>query len=192
MSPNNQFVYVASEGTGDVHAFSRNASTGALTPVGVVAGLPGASAVAVDPQTQFAYVTYINFVEVFQIGANGALTRIPAPSTFDTGSGPHAIAMHPNGQFVYTANIHAATISVFRRDSTTGALTEIQSPRPATGGDPNFVVVHPNGRTLYTADAANQGLDRVSRFTINADGTLAPAGVVETGNGTNGIGMTKF
>jgi 6-phosphogluconolactonase (cycloisomerase 2 family) len=79
---------------------------------------------------------------------------------------------------------------VFRIDTNTGALTEIQTPAPATGTDPNFVIVHPNGQWLYTADNV---ADVVSRFIINADGTLVtPPTTSSTGNGTNGIGTTKF
>jgi len=190
ISPNNQFVYVASEGSGDVHAFSRNTSDGTLTSVGSVSGLNGAAAVAVDPGSRFAYVSYFNAVEVFSIGANGALTRITPVSTFPTGNAPHSITMHPNGQFLYAANLNSSTVSVFRIDANTGALTDIQTPAPATGTDPNFVVVHPNQRWLYTADNV---ADVVSRFVINADGTLAtPPTTSQTGNGSNGIGTTKF
>lgn len=190
ISPNNQFVYVASEGSGDVHAFSRDITTGALTSVGSIGSLSGASAVAVDNASRFAYVSYFNAVEVFSIGQNGALTRITPTSAFPTGNGPHAITMHPNGQFLYAANINSSTVNVFRVDNNTGALTEIQTPAPATGTDPNFVIVHPNGRWLYTADNV---ADVVSRFIINADGTLqTPPTTSSTGNGSNGIGTTKF
>lgn len=198
ISPNNQFLYVASEGSGDVHAFSRNTTTGALTSVGAVAGMVGASAVTVDPQNNFLYASYNNAVEVFDIGTNGALTRILPTSTFSTnsngnGSGPHSIAMHPNGRSLYTANINPPhTVTVFRVDSNTGVLTEvIQSPLPATGADPNYVVIHPNGQFLYTADNVS---DRVSRFTINADGTLVTPAIaaITAVDGANGIGTTKF
>lgn len=191
VSPNNQFVYVASEGSGEVHAFSRNTSTGELTPAGAVTGLPGATAVTVDPQSRFLYASYINAVEVFQIGNNGALTRITPTSTFPTNqSGPHALTIHPNGQTLYVANINSSTVTVFRVDSTTGALTEIQTPQPRTGGDPNYIIVHPNQRFVFTADAV---ADRVSRFAINADGTLVmPATDFPAADGTNGIGTTKL
>jgi 6-phosphogluconolactonase (cycloisomerase 2 family) len=190
ISPNNQFVYVASEGSGDVHAFSRNTGTGALTFIGTVNGLPNAWWVVVDPTSQFAYVSYANAVEVFRIEANGALTRIAPTSTFPTGNAPHAMTMHPNGQFLYTANLNSSTVSVFRRDAGTGALTDIQSPAPATGTDPNAIIVHPNQRWLYTADNV---ADVVSRFVINQDGTLAtPPTTSQTGNGSNGIETTKF
>lgn len=192
ISPNNQFLYVAAESpAGEVHAFRRDTTTGALTPAGTpITGLPDAAAVTVDSQNRFLYVAYTNAVEVLQIAADGSLTRITPTSAFPTGNGPHSFAMHPNGQFLYVANINPPfTINVFRVDSTTGALTEIQVPPLSTGQDPNYVIVHPNGKFLYTADAVS---DQVSRFTINADGTLTSAGTTPTGNGTNGIGITKF
>ncbi len=190
ISPNNQFIYVASEGSNEVHAYSRNTTTGELTPLPPVTGLNGPQAVTVDPQSRFVYVTHRNEVVVFQIGSDGSLTPIPGVSAFPTGNEPHAIAMHPNGQTLYTANLNASTISVFRVDPNTGALTDIQSPPPATGTDPNFIVVHPNGRFLFTADNVS---DSISRFPINSDGTLgAPLTPVPSVNGANGIGTTKL
>jgi 6-phosphogluconolactonase (cycloisomerase 2 family) len=191
VSPNNQFVYVASEGSGDVHAFSRNTTDGKLTSIGSVSGLNGAASVAVDPATRFAYVSYFNFVEVFNIGGNGALTRITPTSTFATGNAPHSLAMHPNGQNLYAANLNTSTVTVFRIDPNTGALTDIQSPSPSTGAasDPNFVIVHPNQKWLYTSDNVT---DVTSRFIVNADGTLGAQTTTPTGNGAQGIGITQF
>jgi 6-phosphogluconolactonase (cycloisomerase 2 family) len=189
VSPNNQFVYVASEDSGEVRAFSRNTSTGALTSVGTVSGLNGAAAIAVDPASRFAYVSYFNAVEVFTIEANGALTRIAPTSTFPTGNAPHSLAMHPNGQFLYAANLNTSTVTVFRVDPNTGVLTDNQTPSPTTGTDPNFVIVHPNQQWLYTADNV---ADVTSRFILNADGTLGARTTTSTGNGSQGIGITQF
>jgi 6-phosphogluconolactonase (cycloisomerase 2 family) len=195
ISPNNQFLYVAAEGSGEVYAFSRDTTTGALTPQGVMNGMPTCDAVTVSPDNKFLYAAYSNAVEVFSIGANGALTRITPVSAFSTnnagqGSGPHSIAIHPNGQTVYTGNINANTVSVFRVDTNTGALTELPPP-PATGAFPNYVTIHPNQLFLYTAD---QGPGALSRFNINADGTLVtPSTVIpNTGAGTNGMNTTRF
>jgi 6-phosphogluconolactonase (cycloisomerase 2 family) len=194
MSPNGQFVYVASEGSGQVYGFSRDTATGLLTSSGPpVGGLNSPMAVTVDPQSRFVYATQLNSVEVFQIGSGGALTRIPGTSSFPTGNAPHALTVHPNGQFLYTANVNGSTISAFRVDSSTGALTPIQTE--PTGGQPNYIIVHPNWKTLYTADADQNTGNKVSRFTINGDGTLSPAGDAATfppNSGTNGIGTTKF
>jgi 6-phosphogluconolactonase (cycloisomerase 2 family) len=196
ISPNNLFIYVAAETSGEVYAFSRDTTSGALTAQGVMTGLPNCDAVAVSPDNKFLYAAYTNAVEVFSIAANGALTRITPVSAFSTnnagqGSGPHSMTIHPNGQTLYTANINANTVSVFRVDTATGALTELQTPPPATGTFPNYVLVHPNQLFLFTAD---QGPGALSRFGINADGKLTtPATVIpNTGVGTNGIGTTKF
>ncbi|ALA58948.1 lactonase family protein [Nitrospira moscoviensis] len=187
LSPNNLFLYTASEGSGEVHAFSRDTTTGLLTPRGVTSGLPGVQAVTVDPQSRFVYASYPNVVEVLEIGADGSLTRFSPPRTVSTGNGPHALTIHPNGRFLYVANIADASISVYRVDPNTGSLTSIETE--PTGNNPNYVIVHPNLTTLYTADAIP---NQVSRFTINQDGTLAPAGTVPAGAGANGIGTTKF
>jgi 6-phosphogluconolactonase len=195
ISPNNSFLYVAVEGSGEVHAFSRDTGTGALTAQGVMNGMPTCDAVVVSNDNRFLFASYENAIEVFSIGTNGTLARITPVSAFPTnnvggGATPHAMAIHPNGQTLYTANLNSNTVSVFRVDTNTGVLTELQSPPLATGAEPNFIGIHPNGSFLFTADA---GPDQLSRFAINSDGTLAvPPTAIPAGPGANGIGTTKF
>jgi len=192
LSPNNLFIYVASEGSGEVHAFRRDPSTGLMTSSGpAITGLNTPAAVTVSPDSRFLYATVLNSVEVFSINqTSGALTRVPPPTPFNTGNGPHSIAIHPDGRTLYTANINASNISVLRVDTNTGTLTLLENE--PTGGSPNYIVIHPNLRTMYSANAAD---NNVSILTINADGTLEPATVgvsFPPGSGTNGIGTTKF
>lgn len=205
ISPNNQFLYVASEGipgaaNGEVHAYSRDTTTGMLTARNVISGLDTCDAVVVSNDNRFLFAAYTNAVEVMSIDqSTGAVTRIAPVSAFSTnnfgfGSGPHSIALHPNGQTLYTANINPSPgrVSVFRVDTNTGVLTELQpNPPPATGTFPNYIAIHPNGLFLFTAD---QGPGALSRFAVNGDGTLVtPATVIpNTGAGTNTIGTTKF
>ena len=73
ISPNNQFLYVAAESSGEVYAFSRNTTTGALTAQGVVNGMPTCDAVVVSNNNAFLFAAYENAVEVFSIGASGAI-----------------------------------------------------------------------------------------------------------------------
>lgn len=198
ISPNNQFLYVASETSGEVHAFSRDTTTGMLTARNVIGGLLLCDAVTVSNDSKFLFAAYSNAVEVFSIDqSTGAIAKITPTSTFPTndaggGSTPHSIALRPDGLTLYTANLNGGTVSVFGVDTATGVLTNRQSPPVPTGAEPNYVMVHPNGNFLYTAD---EGPDQLSRFNINnADGTLAtPSTVIPgTGAGTNGIGSTKF
>lgn len=197
MSPNGQFLYVKNEDPGEVYAFSRNTSTGILTPSSTpkVTGLPGTTDVQVDPQNKFLYASYTNAVEVMSIDADGSPTRISPVSTFSTnnngqGSGPHSMVIHPNGLSLYTANINAHTLTVFKVDPATGVLTELL-PNPQTGSDPNYVYIHPNGGILYSADTV---ADQVSQFIINGDGTLTASdkfGIAIVGDGPNGISTTN-
>jgi 6-phosphogluconolactonase (cycloisomerase 2 family) len=157
-------------------------------------GLLDCDAVAVSNDNRFLYAAHTNAVAAFSIGANGVLTPAGTFSTNNNGfgSGPHSMAIHPNGQTLYTANLNPnpGRVSVFRIDTNTGALTELQNPPPSTGLAPNFVAIHPNGAFLFTADA---GSDQLTRFAINADGTLTtPGTAIPAADGTDGIGITKF
>ena len=211
ISPNNQFVYVAAEGSGEVHAYSRDTTTGALTPRNVMSGMPLCTAVTVSNDSKFVYAAYSNAVNVFSIGGDGSLTPITPNATFSTnnfgfGSEPHSVAIHPSGKTLYTANLNPnpGRVSVFGVDTNTGALNELQpNPAPSTGSGPglglfpNYVVVHPNGQVVLTANQgapASVDTGSVSRFTVNGDGTLvSPATLIpNTGAGTNAIATTKF
>lgn len=210
ISPNNQFLYVAAEGSGEVHAYSRDLATGALTPRNVMTGMTLCTAVTVSNDSRFAFAAYSNAVDVFSIGADGSLTRITPNATFSTnnfgfGSEPHAVVLHPNGQTLYTANLNPnpGRVSVFRVDTNTGVLTELQpNPAPATGPSPgiglfpNWIAIHPVGAFLFTANQgapASPDTGSLSRFPINSDGTLAASTVIpNTGAGTNAIGITRL
>lgn len=192
-TPNNSFLYVACEDSGVVLAFSRNQETGQLTIIGptVVGGTT--SDVAFDPGTRFLFASSTNSVSVYTISGNGSLSPIlNGQNNFTAGNTPHALTLDPAGMFLYTANINAATISAYRVDQNTGALSQLPGSPFGTGGDPNYILVHPNGKVLFTADAVT---NEVARFTVNTDGTLtrtANAATFPSGSGTNGIAMTKF
>jgi len=198
ISPNNQFLYVAVEDSGEVHAFSRDTTTGMLTARNVITGLDTCDAVVVSNDNRFLFAAHVNAVDVFSIGADGSLTPISPVSSFSTnnfggGSGPHSIAIHPSGTTVYTANINGNRVSVFQVDTNTGALTELQNPPPQnqTNLQPNYVAVHPNGAVLFTADQGPPSA--ISRFPVNGDGTLgARTAITDVAAGTSAIGMTRF
>jgi len=70
-------------------------------------------------------------------------------------------------------------------------LTQLAGSPFATGGEPNQVVVHPDGTVLFTAD---QTTNTVTRFILNADGTLTRNGIAATlpaNSGTNNLGLTN-
>lgn len=96
-----EFAYVANSGSGNVSAYTIDATNGALTPA---AGSPfgagsGPHGVAVDPTGKFAFVTNQNDnnVSAYTIDtASGALTPL-AGSPFGASSSPYGIAVtRPN------------------------------------------------------------------------------------------------
>ena len=201
ITPTNSFLYVACEDSGVINAFSRNPGTGQLTDLGQTTVGGTTSDVAIDSGTRFLFASSTNSVSVYTINGNGTLSPIlGGHNNFAAGNTPHALTFDTSGQFLYTANINDATISAYGVDQNSGALTPVAGSPFPTGGDPNYVLVHPDGKVLFTADAKananpNHVANDVARLTVNADGTLSPmtnAVTFPSGNGTNGIAMTKF
>lgn len=171
VSPDGKHVYAgAADG---VAAFSRNATTGALTQ------LPGSSGCRTltgrghskDPST----------------AGQCALSRAT--------DWPYSIAISPDGTSVYVASRNSDGIALFQRDALTGALTQPAGPAgcitengwrspfdEGTAGQctdgaalmrPEEVVVSPDGKFVY---AASTGMNRVSVMVRDqATGVLTPA-----------------
>jgi 6-phosphogluconolactonase (cycloisomerase 2 family) len=110
------------------------------------------SAVIVDPRGLFIYVTNSldSTVSPYEITL---ATGTPTGAVNATGSGsnstdtqPVAIVIDPAlGRFVYTANFLGNSISGFRADPTSGALTATQATPYPTGEKPTAIVSVPHG-----------------------------------------------
>ena len=191
ISPNNKFLYVGCRFNGVVYSFSRNTQTGALTNLGatnvIQNGAPGVSfSVVVDPTSSFLFVGVTDGVTVFNIDPNSG--NISGQKLFVAGNTPHSVALDGNGH-LYTANLNDSTVSAFSISG--GTLTQLAGSPFATGGEPNTVAVHPDGTVLFTAD---QTTNTVTRFTLNADGTLTRNGNAATfpaNSGTNNMALTN-
>jgi 6-phosphogluconolactonase len=197
VAPSGKFVYATNSGDvwdpdyGSVAMYTVDATTGALTSTGTIAGnCPGLcfpSSLVVDPSGKFAYVptggtpTPFN-VAMYTINATtGTLTSI---GTISTGSAPVSVGVDPAGRFVYVVNEDgnagsAGNVSMYAIDATTGALASIGTV--AAGTAPVFVAVDPSGPFAYVA---NSGSNDVSMYTIDATtGALASIGTVAAGSG---------
>ena len=191
ISPNNKFLYVGCRFNGVVYSFSRNTQTGALTNLGatnvIQNGAPGVSfSVVVDPTSSLLFVGVTDGVTVFNIDPNSG--NISGQKLFVAGNTPHSVALDGNGH-LYTANLNDSTVSAFSISG--GTLTQLAGSPFATGGEPNTVAVHPDGTVLFTAD---QTTNTVTRFTLNADGTLTRNGNAATfpaNSGTNNMALTN-
>jgi len=96
VSPNGAFAYVANYGSGNVSAYTINATTGALAAIGTaVAAGTNPYSVTVSPDGRFAYVANnsSNNVSAYTIDATtGVLTAVGAVAA---GTGPISVTVSP-------------------------------------------------------------------------------------------------
>lgn len=112
------------------------------------------------------YVAGSSSVTAYTIGSNGTLTQ---KSTTTGGDDPQVALVSPDGKTLAVTNLNGVTVSSFRIDRTTGALTAAPgSPfaSGAGGGYPRSLAFAPNsaylylGRTIYA--------DRLDVYSVNA------------------------
>ena len=104
---------------------------------------------AVDPRGKFLYVTNYNsnLVSAYAIDtATGNPVQVSGGAGYGTGTGPTCVTIEPAyGRFVYAANFIDGSVTGFKLDPHTGALTTVlNSPFPA-GGQPDCVAAAANG-----------------------------------------------
>jgi 6-phosphogluconolactonase (cycloisomerase 2 family) len=87
---------------------------------------------------------------------------IPVP----VGLAPVAMTIDPTNNFLYVANHDSNTVSGFRVNPTTGALSRLNPATVSTGLGPVALTMHSSGKFLYVS---NNGSSNVSGF--NADTT---------------------
>jgi len=163
----NNYVYIVDQEASPsaaVLGFTRDASTGALTPVpGTTVGpaVPGGptvatgfaagvkpSAIAEDPRGHFVYVTdkAANQLIGYVVQANGALVPM-VNGPFSTGLFPVSVTIDPRGLYLYVANYNANTVSSYAISQASGT----PSGTAGTGGGATAVGTAPIGLTIEPA-----------------------------------------
>ena len=151
--PANRFVYVTDFASDQMIAYGiNNGSTLSYLLNGPFKTGNEPIAIAVDPRGLFIYVAneLDSSVTAYSIDLK---TGTPSQSVNATGASfnatdaePVAIAIDPAlGRFVYTANHLGNSVSGFRLDPTSGALTSTQATPYPTGQTPTALVVVPHG-----------------------------------------------
>ena len=97
------------------------------------------------------------------------LSIVGSPFSVATHNQTYGTVISPNNQFLYAANVSTGTITAYRINSVTGALSLIGAPVSSGATSPNGLFFHPNGNFLYVT---NQGGNSVSGFSVASDGTL--------------------
>ncbi len=138
--PKGKFIYVMTEMTDSVVAFSYDGKGGAkeIQTISAVpadfTGQKSGAEIAVHPNGKFLYASNRNHnsVTAFTIGAKGALAV--AGNVLVPGKTPRHFAIDPTGAYLIVSNQDSDNIVVFRIDPKTGGLTptgdalEIASP----------------------------------------------------------------
>jgi 6-phosphogluconolactonase len=139
---------------------------------------PYAHSIQADPFNAFVYACDLgtDSIWTFKPGPGATLTATnPPASKGPPGSGPRHLVFSADGNFVYVANEIGVSTSVFSRNSTTGALTLLDTESNVWPGDPISgttaaeIVLHPSGKWLYVS---NRGRDTISVFSIDAQGGI--------------------
>jgi 6-phosphogluconolactonase (cycloisomerase 2 family) len=188
VDPSNRFVYVTTKkatatNRGQIYVFSRDAQTGALSPI---VGSPFSAALdlrspVIDPQGRFLYVgePAAEMVYAFQLNSTtGAVQPLPDRNYFSAANNLDGVAMAPSKPFLYaTAALYVSDADPDRGFVLTyaiagnGALTRVGDMTPA-GRDTGIPAVHPNGRFLY---APNSESNDVSGYALDpATGAPTP------------------
>jgi 6-phosphogluconolactonase (cycloisomerase 2 family) len=110
------------------------------------------SAIAIDPRGLYIYVsnsldsTVSAYVISLSTGTPSAAVNLTGSSLNSTDTEPEAILVDPAlGRFVYTANQLGNSVSGFRLNATTGALTATLSGPYPTGDAPTALASVPHG-----------------------------------------------
>ena len=162
----------------------------------------GAHAIQTDPSNQFAFVPHVarlndnvleppkdnpgpNFIAQFRFDAQtGHLTpnspfRIEPPGRL----GPRHYCFHPSLDFVYFSNEQGCSVTSYRLDRTTGALSAVQTVTTLPAGQTmrntcSQIHLTPSGQFLYVG---NRGHNSIAGFAVGPDsGQLTAVGHIST------------
>lgn len=147
---------------------------------------PHAHSINPDPAGRFLYAADLGADRIFiyRLVSGKLVPNQPAFASLAPGSGPRHFTFHPNGRFAYVINELLSTVTAFRHNVETGALTEIQTigtlPAGFDGENTTAEVrVHPSGKFLY---GSNRGHDSIACFRIDeATGKLTALGHTPSG-----------
>ncbi len=171
----NNFVYVLDRETvptpgggtgpgGVVLAFSKDATTGALTPVTTGAtrlnGYPAGvtpSWIAEDPTARFVYVTdqVSNQLIGYIVGTGGSLVPM-TNGPFTTGQFPVNVIVDPRGKYLYVTNFNSSTIGAYAIDTATGTPAQtVGSGSTQVDTNPTCASIEPAlGQYMYVSNSA--------------------------------------
>ena len=178
ITPNGKFL-AAAEPYSDVVAMFSIAANGSLTPV---TGSPfaspaygGVAGVEINCAGDRLFAAQASTsgtnLDVFRIGADGALTLLQTSSNPLVGSNSNVAVLSPNQQFLFVSNQDTDTITVFNVAANGTLSLTAGSPFANPGGAmPQQLATNQAGTLLY----ANNENGTVSVFNVASNGSLSP------------------
>ena len=164
ISPDNRFVYVLTELTATVVAFSLDASSGLLTEVARASALPPDS---------------------------GLKPGAPRPSpgrNVESDIWASDLHLTPDGRFLYAAERTSSTLGALSVDPASGKLAYLGST--PTEKQPRGFAIDPTARCMIVCGEKSETL---SSYSIDASsGALALNGRYPTGKGSNWVEIVSF
>jgi uncharacterized repeat protein (TIGR01451 family) len=172
VSPDGTFLLVSNVLSPNVVPFAINPADGTLTQGSPAPTITAPVEIEINCAGTLAFVSSTGGVNVFSIGAGGALTRLPG-AFFDPLGDDFNIRLSPDGRFLFVSHFNSNSVSVLNV-AADGTLSEItSSPFPNTGGTlPQPIVTNASGTCLF---AFNTSFGATA-FSIASDGVLARVG----------------
>jgi len=113
-------------------------------------------------------------------------TLIPVGNPVAVGLDPIAMTVDPTNNFLYVVNHDSSTVSAFRINPTTGALSALNPSSVSTGSSPVAITMHSTGKFLYVSNNASSNISAFNADTTsgslsnatNVTSSAQPAGLV--------------
>src|SRR6266850_1437656 len=113
-------------------------------------------------------------------------TLIPVGTPVSVGLDPIALTVDPTNNFLYVVNHDSSTVSAFRINPTTGALSALNPSSVSTGSGPVAITIHSSGKFLYVSNNASSNISAFNADTTsgslsnatNVTSSAQPAGLV--------------
>ncbi len=143
---------------------------------------PYAHSFYAGPQNRYAYAVDLGTdkVEIYRFDSKTATILPVGAAKVPPGSGARHMKFSRDGMYAYVLNELSLTITVFKRDSQTGLLTELETVSVLPkGGDKekmscSEILVSNGGKFVYCAnrDVGGKKRDSLSAFQVGEDGRL--------------------
>jgi 6-phosphogluconolactonase len=187
-------------GCAAVHPLGEDGAVGAR-PLDTLATAPGAHAIQTDPSNQFAFVPHIarlndnvlepprenpgpNVIMQFKFDAHTGHLIPNSPFRVEPteGLGPRHYCFHPTQDVVYFSNEQGCSVTGYRLDRATGALSAAQTITTLPDGYSarntcSQIHLTSSGKFLYVA---NRGHNSIAGFAVDTTGRLTAIGHTPT------------